>query len=59
VERNDVPAGTVAGTAPPASSPIGPSDKITLQVAQPVPPSASPTPTPTPTTTTTTATTTG
>jgi beta-lactam-binding protein with PASTA domain/predicted Ser/Thr protein kinase len=40
VERDDVPEGTVAGTAPPAGSPIGPDDTVTLQIAAPTPPSA-------------------
>jgi serine/threonine-protein kinase len=40
VERSDVPQGTVAGSAPPANSPIGPNDKITLQVAVPTPTTA-------------------
>jgi serine/threonine-protein kinase len=48
VERDDVPQGTVAGTEPPANSPIGPNDTITLQIARPTPPAG-------PTTTTSTA----
>jgi serine/threonine-protein kinase len=43
VERDDVAQGSVAGTAPPAGSPIGPGDTVTLQIASPTPPSTAPT----------------
>jgi serine/threonine-protein kinase len=55
VERDDVPQGAVAGTAPPAGSPIGPNDTVTLQIASPTPPTTTTTPsapTTTPTATT-------
>jgi eukaryotic-like serine/threonine-protein kinase len=55
VERDDVPQGTVAGTEPPANSPIGPNDTITLQIARPTPPAGPTTTTPSTTTGTTSA----
>jgi serine/threonine-protein kinase len=57
VERDDVPQGSVAGTEPPANSPIGPDDTITLQIAQPTPQTTTTTPS-SPTTTSPTASTT-
>jgi serine/threonine-protein kinase len=47
VERNDVPQGTVAGTEPGAGAQIGAKDQVTVQIAQPTPPTSTPTPTPT------------